>query len=128
MALSWQLFDGFRRYRENDKAVAERSAASELHQNARREASLLVRESYLRSEEMGKRLEVAGHALRDAEETVRLLSRRFENSLATMIELLDAQSALNQTRADLVDSEAGLALARGYVYFTAGVFIKEMTR
>jgi outer membrane protein len=128
VALSWQLFDGFKRYRERDKAVAEKSAAAELHEHARREAGLKVRESYLRSEEMGKRLEVASNTLQDAEETVRLLSRRFENSLATMVELLDAQTALNQTRADLVDTEANFALARGYVYYTTGTFFKEMTK
>jgi outer membrane protein TolC len=127
VAFSWQLFDGFKRYRERDKAVAEKSAAAELHEHARREAGLRVRESYLRSEEMYKRLEVAANTLLDAEETVRLLARRFENSLATMVELLDAQTALNQTRANLLDSEANFALSRGYVYFTAGTFLKEMT-
>ncbi|MEI6208015.1 MAG: TolC family protein [Desulfuromonadales bacterium] len=128
VALTWQLFDGSRRSHERDKAVAEKSAAAELHEHAKREAGMRVRESYLRSEEMGKRLEVAGNTLQDAEETVRLLTRRFENSLATMAELLDAQTALNRTRADLVDSEAHLALARGYVYYSAGIFLKEMTK
>ena len=128
VALTWQIFDGFKRYRERDKAVAEKSAAAESREHARREAGLRVRESFLRSEEMGKRLDVARNALQDAEETVRLLSRRFENSLVTMVELLDAQTALNNTRADLVDSEAHLALARGYVYFSAGIFLKEMTK
>jgi outer membrane protein TolC len=77
---------------------------------------------------MEKRREVARHALLDAEETVRLLSRRFENSLATMAELLDAQSALNQTRASLVESEADHALAGGQVYYTSGIFLKEMIK
>jgi outer membrane protein TolC len=128
VALTWQVFDGFKRCHERDKAVAEKSAAAELLEHSRREAGLRVRESYLRSEEMGKRLEVAGNSLQDADETVRLLARRFENSLATMVELLDAQTALNQIRADLVDSEAHYALSRGYVYFTAGTFLKEMTK
>jgi outer membrane protein TolC len=128
VAVSWQIFDGFRRCRERDKAIAERSAAAEMLEYATREAGLRVRESYLRSEEMGKRLEVAGSTLTDAEETVRLLAKRFENSLATMVELLDAQTALNQTRAALVESEADYALARGYVYFSAGTFLKEMSK
>jgi outer membrane protein TolC len=77
---------------------------------------------------MKKRRDGARHALLDAEETVRLLSSRFENSLATMAELLDAQSALNQTRASLVESEADLALAGGQVFYTSGIFLKEMTK
>ena len=128
IALTWQVFDGFRRCHDRDKAVAERSAATEMLEYTSRESDLRVRESYLRSEEMGQRFEVARNSLQDAEETVRLLDKRFENSLATMAELLDAQTALNQARADLVDSEADFALARGYVYYTAGTFLKEMTK
>ena len=128
VALTWQLFDGFKRYHERDRAVALRSAATEMNEHARREAGLRVKESHLRSEEMGLRLVVAQNTLKDAEETVRLLTRRFENSLATMVELLDAQTALNQTRADLVDSETHVTLARGYVLFTAGTFLKEITK
>ena len=93
-----------------------------------KEIKFQVQESFLRREEMGKRLEVARHALLDAEETVRLLSRRFENSLATMVELLDAQTALNQARANLVDTEANYALAGGRVYYAAGIFLKEMLK
>ncbi|MFA7062159.1 MAG: TolC family protein, partial [Pedobacter sp.] len=59
---------------------------------------------------------------------VRLLSRRFENSLATMVELLDAQTALNQTRVNLVDTEANYALADARVYYTAGIFLKEIMK
>ncbi|HIJ96775.1 MAG TPA: TolC family protein [Desulfuromonadales bacterium] len=128
VALTWQLFDGFKRSRERDRVIAEKSAAAELQEDARREAVLRVRESLLRSEEMSKRLDVAAHTLQDAEETVRLVSRRYENSLATMLELIDAQTELNRIRADLVDSEAHYALARGYVYYTAGIFLKEMTK
>ncbi|MBL0226850.1 MAG: TolC family protein [Geobacteraceae bacterium] len=99
ISLKWQLFDGFKRYHEKDRAVAARSAAAELLEARLREVRYRVRESVMRREEMGKRLEVVRNSLEDAEETVRLLTRRFENSLATMVELLDAQTALNQVRA-----------------------------
>jgi len=128
VALTWELFDGFRRSSERNKSVAEQAAAVELREYAKREASLRIRESYLRSMEMGKRIAVAKNALQDAEETVRLLTKRFENSLAIMIELLDAQTVLNQTRNELVESEANYALAKGYVYFNAGTFLKEITK
>lgn len=124
--LNWQLFDGFRRSGERKKAAAERSAALQMLESRSREAGYQVRESFMRREESGKRLEVARHAVQDAEETVRLVSRRFENSLSTMVELLDAQTALNQARAALVNSQADFALAGGRIYFTAGIFLKEM--
>jgi outer membrane protein len=128
VSLKWQLFDGFRRCRERDRANAGRSAAAETLEQSLKEATYQVQESLLRREEMEKRREVARHAMLDAEETVRLLSRRFENSLATMAELLDAQSALNQTRANLVESEANHALASGQVYYTSGIFLKEIIK
>ena len=128
ISLKWQIFDGFRRCRESDRATAERSAAAETLENSTKEAAYQVQESLLRRAEMDKRREVARHALLDAEETVRLLSRRFENSLATMAELLDAQSALDQTRANLVESEADRALAGGQVYYSSGVFLKEIMK
>ena len=128
ISLKWQIFDGFRRCREQDRATAGRSAAAEMLEQSVKETAYQVQESLLRREEMEKRREVARHALLDAEETVRLLSRRFENSLATMAELLDAQSALNQTRASLVESEANHALAGGQVYYTSGIFLKEMIK
>jgi outer membrane protein len=128
VSLKWQLFDGFRRCREGDRATAGRSAAAATLEHSAQEIAYQVQESLLRREEMEKRRDVARHALLDAEETVRLLSRRFENSLATMAELLDAQSALNQTRASLVDSEANHALAGGQVYYTSGIFLKEIVK
>ena len=128
ISLKWQIFDGFRRYRERDRATAGRSAAAEMLEHSAKEITYQVQESLLRREEMEKRRDVARHALLDAEETVRLLGRRFENSLATMAELLDAQSALAQTRASLVESEADHALAGGQVYYSSGIFLKEMIK
>ena len=77
-------------------------------------------------EEAVKRLEVARHALVDAEESVRLISRRFENSLMTMVELMDAQTTLNRARAQLVENESSYALATARLFHAAGIFLKEV--
>jgi outer membrane protein TolC len=128
VSLKWQLFDGFKRCREKDRAIAARSAVAEMHENWVRAVTYQVKESLMRREEMGRRLDVARHSLEDAEETVRLLTKRFDNSLATMVELLDAQTALNQVRAGLAESEADYVLAGGNIYHTAGIFLKEMLK
>lgn len=128
VSLKWQLFDGFKRCSERERAAANRLAAVEQLTNQTRVSNYQVTESYLRHQEASQRLEVARHALLDAEEAVRLLTKRFENSLATMVELLDAQTALNQVRADLVDTEANYALAGGRIYYSAGIFLKEIMK
>jgi outer membrane protein TolC len=128
VSFKWQLFDGFRRGSERLRAVSGQSAAREMLDSTTKDVRYQLKESYARRDEVGKRLEVARHSVLDAEETVRLLTRRYENSLATMVELLDAQSALNQVRADLVEAEAGYALAGGRVHYMMGTFVKEMLK
>ncbi len=124
----WEIFDGFRRYNKKGKAEALAGAASEYLENYRKDVALQVEESRLRREEAAKRLEVARHSVQDSEEVVRLISRRFENSIATFVELLDAQTALNDARARLIGNESGYALATARLFNTTGTFLKEVMR
>ncbi len=128
VSLKWNLFDGFRRGSERKRALSSQSAAREMLEAATEDVRYQLKESYIRRDEAAKRLEVTRHALLDAEETVRLLAKRYENSLATLVELLDAQTALNQTRANLVETEVGYVLAGGQVYYMTGTFVKEMLK
>lgn len=126
--LKWQIFDGFRRDNECQRALASQLAAVEELEAKIAEVRLQIRESCLRREEAARQREVARKALASAEETVRLLSRRYENSLATMLDLLDSQTALNQARSRLVDAEADYSFSGGRVYHAAGIFLKEIMK
>jgi outer membrane protein len=128
VSLKWNIFDGFRHSSEQKRAVSSQASAREMLEATTKDVKYQLRESYLRRAEAGKRLEVARHAVNDAAETVRLLGRRYENSLTTMAELLDAQTALNQAKANLVETEAVYALAGGRIYYMAGTFVKEMLK
>ncbi len=128
VSLKWNIFDGFRRGSERKRALSGQSAAREMLEQSAKDVRYQIKESYVRRHEVGKRLEMTRHAVLDAEETVRLLTKRYENSLATMVELLDAQTALNQSRANLVEAEAGYALAGGRIYYMTGTFVKEMLK
>ncbi|HLO24622.1 MAG TPA: TolC family protein [Geobacteraceae bacterium] len=126
--LRWEIFDGMRRGNEIGKARALRNSAAEYAEDYRSDVLLQVSEQSLRREESAARLEVARHAVRDAEEGVRLIEKRFENSLATMVELLDAQTALNRSRALLIENESDFALATARLLHYAGVFLKEVMK
>ncbi len=126
VSLRWNLFDGFRTWHGSGQAQAARSAANEMLEQTRKEVSYQVHEAWLRRVEAEKRREVASSAVAAADEATRLLAKRFDNALATMVELLDAQSALNQARANLVESDANLMLATGRLYHVAGIFLKEV--
>jgi outer membrane protein TolC len=128
VSLKWNLFDGFRTTSERTRALSGQSAAREMLESAVKDVRYQVKESYIRRDEAAKQREVAKNAVQDAEETVRLLTKRYENSLATMVDLLDAQTALNQARANLVETEAGYALAGGQIYYMMGTFVKEIVK
>lgn len=128
VTLRWNLFNGLRTWHAGSQASATRSAAAEQLEQTRKEISYQVQEAWLRRIEAEKRLEVARSAVSAAEEATRILSKRFDNSLATMFELLDAQSATNQSRANLVESEASLLQSTGRIYFVAGIFLKEVAQ
>ena len=113
--LRWELFDGMRR-QQGWQRLALKMAAEEYRENYRNEVILQVTEQGLRREEAAQRLTVARQALQDAEEGVRLIGKRFENSLATMADLLDAETALNRSRALLVEDESNYALATARLY------------
>jgi outer membrane protein TolC len=127
-SLRWELFDGLRRSNEVGKARAMQQSAAEQLAYLRGEIALQVRESMLRREEAEKRLAVARSSVKDSEEGVRLVGRRYENSLATMAELLDAETALTQARFHFIENENNLALATGRLYDAAGLFLKEVVR
>jgi outer membrane protein TolC len=126
--LRWEIFDGLRRSRDQARAEATRQAALQYLEQQRKEVVLRVREAGLRREEAGKRLEVARHALLASEEGMRIVAKRYENGLATMVELLDAQSALNRSRTGLVERESDYLLATARVYHAAGIFLKETVK
>ena len=128
VSLKWNIFEGFRTNSERRRALSGQSAAREMLESTTRDVRYQLKESYVRRDEAAKRLEVTRNSVLDAEETVRLLTKRYENSLTTMVELLDAQTALNQTRANLVDAEVGYAVAGGRVYYMSGTFVKEILK
>jgi outer membrane protein TolC len=45
-----------------------------------------------------------------------------------MVEVLDAQTALNRARVNMVENETGYALATARIWYAAGVFLKEVMK
>lgn len=126
--LRWQLFDGMSRCAELARSRALESSARESLEQQAKEVALQVRESLLRRKEAEQRLAVARASLLNAEEGVRLIGKRYANSLATLVEVLDAQTALNRARASVVENETGLSLATARVWFSAGIFLQEVMK
>jgi outer membrane protein TolC len=124
--LRWELFDGGLRSSGRDRAAALKGAADEYLLASRDEAELQIAEGWLRREELAKRLDVARHALVEAEEGVRLVQRRYENSISLLVELLDAQTTLNRSRTDVATLEADHAASWARLQHATGTLLKEI--
>lgn len=121
VGLTWNLFDGRRSQAAQEQAAAGARQAESYLAALTKEARFRVREAWLRWKEAGAAIAIAEGALAAAEEGVRLVRVRYENGLAPMVALLDAQSAVNRARADVTRARAGEALAHGELRYRAGV-------
>lgn len=120
VGLRWNLFDGFRREAEVGRSSAERGKARAYYRGAQDHAAFQVTRAYLGVKEAGRRVEIARSAAVAAEEGTRLIKARYENQLARMVDLLDAQTALDTARADLVKAENDLRQSRADLLFSSG--------
>src|SRR3990170_163969 len=123
VGLKWNLFDGFRREAAVARSSAESGKAKAYYRGARDVAAFQVTRAFLGVDEAGKRVEIARSAAAAAEEGTRLIKARYENQLGRMVDLLDAQSALNAARADLVKAENDLRQSRAELLFASGTLL-----
>jgi outer membrane protein len=120
VGLTWNLFDGLRREAEVGRASAEKAKAREHYRGAEDLAAFQVIQAHLSVEEAARRVEIARAAVAAAEEGTRLVKSRYENQLARMIDLLDAQTALNGVRADLVGAQNDLQHSHAQLEYASG--------
>jgi outer membrane protein TolC len=123
VALSWTIFDGLRREGSVAKASAEAARAREYRRGADDRAAFEVSRAWLALGEASKRLEIATATAAAAEEGARLVKARYENHLARLVDLLDAQAALDGARADRARAENAVRQSRASLEFASGTFL-----
>ncbi|GAB4433440.1 MAG: TolC family protein [bacterium] len=125
LALRWDLFDKTR-YDDEAKTKYQALMAREALKQFEKEVKFNVEVSYLKVEESKKRVEVAKEAVKEGEETFRLIKLRYDNNLSTIVELLDAELSLINARNNLIIAENEYYEAVGKTLFEAGLFLKSM--
>jgi outer membrane protein len=124
--LRWELFDGTKREHERKKAKYKIAETQEYLDGFKKELSFHVYESYLGVEEARKGLELARSALESSEEGRRLVRVRYENSLAPIVDLLDAQTNLDSSRANVIEREGAYLTTIVNLEFQSGTILKEL--
>ncbi len=124
--LRWDLFDGTKREYERSKAKFEAAGAQEQLSSLKKAISFRVYEAYLSVEEARKNTELARRGLKSAEEGKRLVQLRYENGLYPLVDLLNAQTSLDQARANVAarEGEQGLAVIR--LSFESGTIMQDL--
>lgn len=124
--LSWELFDGLRRSKTSERAVASQRSTQLRSLEAARQASFALEEARARAEVARLNLQTARQAVVQAEEGRRLLQERYAAGLSELSELLAAQAALDRASFGVVEGETRLLLALGAIRFQSGQFVKSL--
>jgi outer membrane protein TolC len=124
--LRWEIFDGTRREHEKRKAIAKIAETGEYLDGLKKELSFNVYDAYLGVDETKKRLELSKSAYQAAEEGRRLVKVRYENSLSTIVDLLDVQTSLDASRANVIEREGAYLTALANLGFQSGSILKDL--
>lgn len=124
--LRWDIFDGALRGHEASKARLKSLEAAEELEGMKKAVAFSVHRAYLGVEEAAKTAELAEAALKSAEEGARLVRLRYENSLSPMVDLLDAQAALDNARAALVMKKNAFETSLAALAFESGTILEDL--
>ena len=119
--LSWAAFDGGTTQAKVDRAEQQRAEQLAKLRQATEGVAYQVGESRRRALEAEHKAKARELALEQAREAQRLVKKRYENGLGTLIELLAAQAQLDKARADLVAARYDQAVQRAELKLAVGV-------
>jgi outer membrane protein TolC len=124
--LTWDIFDGGSRSQKKGRTLAQMRALEYRQTEAGHRAAFQGQEAHLRAQEARLTMDIARQSVGEAEESHRLMLQRFAEELATLSELLTAQSALDRVRLEALLAETRYLLALGSERFHSGSLIKEL--
>lgn len=118
--LSWQLFDGGVTNGAVARAQANRNELAAKLQQAEGGVSYQIADAWRKAAEAEQRVSARELAVSQAEEAQRIISKRYENGVATIVELLGGQAQLDKARADVVAARYELKVQRATARLAAG--------
>ncbi len=112
VGISWTLFDGGVARHQARALESEARACLEARQDAESAIRLQVRQSWLDIEETRQRVSVAGQALEQAQENLRVARDRYTSGVGTNTEVLDAQALRHKSETNYIDATYDNVLAQ----------------
>jgi len=96
--LQWNLFDGLATRSRTREALAASGKMRALEEQTRSAIQLQVRQSYYNITASLDRIAAMSSSVREAEEGLRIVQRRYETGMTTFVDVLGAESALIRAR------------------------------
>jgi outer membrane protein len=119
--LSWTAFDGGITRAAIDRAEAARSELAAKLRQAEAGVAYQVGEAQRKALEADEKIVAREAGVAQAIEAQRLIQKRYENSMATAVEVLAAQAQSDKARADLVAAHYDAAVQRAELQRVVGV-------
>ncbi|MEW6445436.1 MAG: TolC family protein [Pseudomonadota bacterium] len=123
--LSWNAFDAGGARAAIDRAQAVRIELAARLRQAEDGVQFQLKDASRKAREARERVFARELAVEQADEARRLVKKRYENGLATMVELLAAQAQQDKARADLVAARYDLVVQRAEFKRAAGLLSAE---
>ena len=118
--LQWNLFDGLVTKSKVREALATSSRMKSLEQQTRSAVQLQVRQSYYRLKESLERIEVTATSVREAEEGLRIVQKRYGVGMTTFVDVLGAEVALIRARTGALQALYDNNIAHGELKLAVG--------
>jgi outer membrane protein len=114
------LFSGQRLSAKTREAKASLAEVAALKQDFEQQVRVEVRQAFFEALSAGKRIKVARTAIAQAEEVLRIVRNRYSSGLLTIVELLDAEVAMQKAQTDHLKSMHDYKAAMAQLYLAAG--------
>lgn len=125
--IRWNLIDASVHHKIK-KAQARVHEAEEALSGFEKEIQFRINEAFIRVKEKKQNLLLSEAVLKEADEALRLVTIRYENSLAPMVDLLDTQAAADGARAGLLEAENEYLNAIADLYYQSGTLLKTVNQ
>jgi outer membrane protein len=103
--LTWNLFSGFQNKSKIKQALIDKTIIGNRLEEARKQIELQVINTLNELLASEKGITAAETRLRNAREGFRLVNRKYEEGQASLIEFLDARTAMTQAEENLIISK-----------------------
>jgi outer membrane protein TolC len=120
VAARFTAFDGKGRSARLRHARHEERRASSMREMLSQSVGLEVRKAYYNLQAASKRLEQATRAVEMSKESLRIVTDRYKEGLTTVVELLDAETALTRARTREVGARRDMLLGRASLDLAVG--------